>query len=113
MKPLFVTENPRELPEALGRIRADLAGRGPEFDEALEAGRRTESGAKAPRGVRSPEAREAALEVLRGLEAEGPGFDLGQAERALEAAGLAAQLLEGLLEESLLYEVGHGRYRVA
>ncbi len=114
MKPLFSTDNPRELPEALGRIRAELAGRGQEFQDAVEAGRSSsEPPGRGGGRTRGPGMREAALQVLQALEEGDQGFDLKEAERALGAAGFAADaVLEALREENLLYEVGSGRFRL-
>lgn len=114
MKPLFTTDDARALPEALGRIRAELAGHEEEFQEALDAERAAAgTSGRRPGGTWGPRMREVALEVLRPLEEEGRGFRLAEAEHALEAAGLpVVPILEALQGENLLYEAVPGRYRL-
>ncbi|MCJ2520201.1 MAG: DUF1922 domain-containing protein [Candidatus Thermoplasmatota archaeon] len=115
MKVLFSTDEPRELPLALGRIRAQLSGSLREFEEALEEEARPKApDARGPQGrLHSKDKKERALEVLRSLSEAGGGFELSTAEEALEQSGLkGSAILEALLRENLVYESKRGLYRV-
>ncbi len=113
MKVLFSTKEARELPEALGRVRAQLSGNLADFEAAMES--RREQGPsrhRVPDDSRKEGPLERAMEVLRDLNAEREGFDLHQAEEALLARGLdAPDILAALLREGLVYEFERGLYK--
>ncbi len=114
VKVIFETENPRELPEALGRIRAELSGQLQEFEETfMEVVRPEPPGRKRSGDARDDESRDKmALKVLRTISDEEGGFELSRAERELDALGLrGAKVLEALIKENLLYEFKKGFYR--
>ncbi len=105
---LFSTDDPRELPEALGRVRAQLSGLIEEFEEFLEEGGSEKVGR--PVGQQ----RKRAMEVLKALSAQRSGFLLSDAQEVLDALGLeGAKILEALVAENLLYEFKPGHYKVA
>ncbi len=111
MKVLFATEDPRELPEALGRIRAQQAGQLQDFEEALEGAESGGHGDSGTTGGRGRDPREEALRTLRSLSER--GFTISDAERALRKHGLRGrEIVEALQRENLLYEFRPGLYRV-
>ncbi len=113
MNVLFSTKEARELPEALGRVRAQLSGNLADFEAAIESRREQgPSRQRVPGDRRNEGPLERAMKVLRDLNAERKGFDLHQAEEALLARGLdAADILAALLREGLIYEFERGFYR--
>lgn len=114
LRVLFETEDPRTLPEALGRIRAERAGEREGYDAAVRtnAPRVPEpASVSAPRSL--PDAPDTILDLLKSLETEGEGFPQEEAEEALDAAGLGgSRVLQTLLQAGLLVELRDGRYRV-
>lgn len=105
---LHSTDEPRELPEVLGRLRAQLSGRMEEFEGALQAGAALET-----KGYLSRREREKiALETLRDIGEKEGSFDRERAETELKDLGLEPELLETFLRENVLYEVRLGHYRV-
>lgn len=105
LRVLIRTDSAADLPTVVGRIRAQMAGRLEEFEEAMLSGERV----PVPRG--SPNSLEKVLEALRSLSTE--GFTASEAERVLNSMGLeGARILEALIREGLVYEVGNGRYRL-
>ncbi|MFQ5837943.1 MAG: hypothetical protein ACE5HJ_04095 [Thermoplasmata archaeon] len=115
LKVLFSTEEPRELPEALGRLRAALSGHLEEFEEELERRVRTKASqdSATPHGPPSKGKLERALEALRSLSEQYDGFEMSQAEKVLQALDLKpSEVMGALLRENLLYETRKGVYRV-
>lgn len=109
MKPLFTTAEPRDLPAAVGRVRAALEGA-----EAPTSEEETAAGATGPR-PRPParERRRRTLDVLRRLSEDPEGFTPEDARAALEREDLEGQgVIERFRRENLLYEVKPGRYRL-
>jgi hypothetical protein len=113
LRVLFTTEEPRELPEAIGRLRAKLSGHLEEFEEAVRDPQWADVTVPSPTsGHGSERRRRQALEVLRSLSRERDGFRMADAEEALASLDLrAADVVDALLQEGLIYEVRRGRYR--
>jgi hypothetical protein len=109
LKVLVTMDSARDLPGAVGRVRAQMAGQLEEVEEALtEGARRVSSGP----GAVSRSSYEKALETLRSLS-EGEGFQVSQAEKVLSSLGLpATEVVEALIREGLIYEVRRGRFKV-
>lgn len=112
MKVLFSTKEARELPEALGRLRAQLSGDLADFEAAIEGQEQGPARRRFPDDSRNEGPLERALEVLRDLDTERKGFNLHQAEEVLVARGLdAPDIIAALLREGLIYEFERGVYR--
>lgn len=113
MKVLFSTEEARELPEAIGRVRAQLSGGLTEFEEAIESLQQQDiARGRSPDDFRTEGPLETALEILRDLDNTLGDFDLHQAEEALAARGLdASKVVAALLRKGLIYESERGVYK--
>lgn len=113
LRPLFTTGDPRELPAALGRIRAEGTGQLEAYDETVETGALADALPPEAPVLPARVRRERGLEALRDLTEATGGFRWEEGCAVLEALGVAGDdLLESLRRENLLYEAAPGRYRL-